>query len=52
MSYNLFLSSSSAVRAATLITAIRPDQIFWHSFMGFKKNMLWYVLSFIGKQYI
>ena len=35
MSYNLFLSSSkSAVRIATLITAVRPDIVFGTAFWG------------------
>ena len=38
MSYNLFLSSSSAVRIATLITAVRPDIVFGTAFWGLKKT--------------
>ena len=38
MSYNLFLSSSSAVRVATLITAIRPDIVFGTALWGLKKT--------------
>ncbi len=38
MSYNLFLSSSSAVRMATLITAVRPDLVFGTALWGLKKT--------------
>ena len=38
MSYNLFLSSSSAVRMATLITAVRPDIVFGTAMWGLKKT--------------
>lgn len=38
MSYNLFLSSSSAVRIATIITAVRPDIVFGTAFWGLKKT--------------
>tara|TARA_B000000437_G_scaffold218493_1_gene197851 strand:+ start:718 stop:1017 length:300 start_codon:yes stop_codon:yes gene_type:complete len=38
MSYNLFLSSSSAVRMATLITAVRPDIVFGTALWGLKKT--------------
>lgn len=38
MSYNLFLSSSSAVRIATLITAVRPDIVFGTALWGLKKT--------------
>ena len=38
MSYNLFLSSSSAVRMATLITAVRPDIVFGTAIWGLKKT--------------
>ena len=38
MSYNLYLSSSSAVRMATLITAVRPDIVFGTAMWGLKKT--------------
>ena len=38
MSYNLFLSSSTAVRMATLITAFRPDIVFGTAIWGLKKT--------------
>lgn len=46
MSYNLFLSSSSAVRLATLITAVRPDIVFGTAFWGLKKTCsgMYYIL--------